>query len=231
MAPRGSKSWIQRLTVNGKGRDLGLGGWPLVTLAEAREQAFENRRLARRGGDPVADKPQAKAPTFREAAQRTFEANRSRWSPKTAQNWTQQQERHVFPVLADLPVDQIGRKDVLRVLSPIWGKKLDISRKLRGRIRAILAWAQVHGFIEHKAAGEAIDGALPSMPTVAAHFRVLPYREVAALDIIEGSKASVASRSALRFLVLTAAPAARFGALGGPRSTRKPASGASRPSG
>ena len=82
VAPRGSKSWIQRLTVNGKGRDLGLGGWPLVTLAEAREQAFENRRLARRGGDPVADKPQAKAPTFREAAQRTFEANRSRWSPK-----------------------------------------------------------------------------------------------------------------------------------------------------
>ena len=56
MAPRGSKSWIQRLTVNGKRRDLGLGGWPLVTLAEARDQAFENRRLARRGGDPVADK-------------------------------------------------------------------------------------------------------------------------------------------------------------------------------
>ena len=101
MAPRGSKSWIQRLTVNGKRRDLGLGGWPLVTLAEARDQAFENRRLARRGGDPVADKRQAEAPTLREAAQRTFEANRSRWSPKTAQNWTQQLERHAFPVLAE----------------------------------------------------------------------------------------------------------------------------------
>ena len=230
VAPRGSKSWIQRLTVNGKGRDLGLGGWPLVTLAEAREQAFENRRLARRGGDPVADKPQAKAPTSARPP--------SARSRRTARGGARRRLRTgpsnrsgVFPVLADLPVDQIGRKDVLRVLSPIWGKKLDISRKLRGRIRAILAWAQVHGFIEHKAAGEAIDGALPSMPTVAAHFRVLPYREVAALDIIEGSKASVASRSALRFLVLTAAPAARFGALGGPRSTRKPASGASRPSG
>ena len=74
VAPRGSKSWIQRLTVNGTRRDIGLGGWPLVTLAEARDLAFENRRLARRGGDPLADKRRTKAPTFREAA-----ANRARW--------------------------------------------------------------------------------------------------------------------------------------------------------
>ena len=204
VAPGGSKSWIQRLAIKGKRRDIGLGGWPLVTLAEAREFAFENRRLARRGGDPLADK-RRRVPTFREAARRTFEANRSRWSPKTALNWTQQLERHAFPVLADLRVDQIGREDVLRVLSPIWGVKLDISRKLRGRIRATLAWAQAHGFIEHNVAGEAIDGALPSMPTVGTHFRALPYRDVGvALEVIEGSRASLAARSALRFLVLTA---------------------------
>ena len=64
-------------------------------------------------------------PTFREAAQRTFEANRTRWSPKTAHNWTQQLERHTLPVLGDLPVDQIGREHVLRVLTPLWGVKLD----------------------------------------------------------------------------------------------------------
>ena len=60
IASGGSKSWIQRLAINGKRHDLGLGGFPLVTLAEAREQAFENRRLVRRGGNPLADKRRAK---------------------------------------------------------------------------------------------------------------------------------------------------------------------------
>ena len=149
VAPGGSKSWVQRLTIRGRRVDLGLGGYPLVSLAEAREAAFENRRIARRGHDPLAAKRKASVPTFREAAAKTFEANRPRWrSGKTAANWTQQMERYAFPVLADLPVDQIGREQVLRVLSPIWGRKLDISRKLRGRIRAVLAWCHAHGFVE-----------------------------------------------------------------------------------
>ena len=68
VAPGGSKSWVQRLAINGKRHDIGLGGYPLVTLAEAREQAFENRRLARRGGDPLAAKRRSSAPTFEQAA-------------------------------------------------------------------------------------------------------------------------------------------------------------------
>ena len=89
VAPKGSRSWIQRLVINGKRHDIGLGGFPLMSLAEAREQAFENRRLARRGGDPLAHKRRPKVPTFKTAAARTFEANRGRWrSEKTAANWT-----------------------------------------------------------------------------------------------------------------------------------------------
>lgn len=68
VAPGGSKSWVQRLTIGGTRRDLGLGGFPLVTLAEAREQAFDNRRQARRGRDPRADRRRAQAPTFEQAA-------------------------------------------------------------------------------------------------------------------------------------------------------------------
>ena len=132
IAPGGSKSWVQRLVVARKRRDIGLGGFPLVTLAEAREQAFENRRLARRGGDPLAHKRRARTPTFAEAARKTYEANRPRWrSAKTARNWLRQLERHAFPVLADLAVDGIGREDVLRVLTPIWTRHPDIARKLR----------------------------------------------------------------------------------------------------
>ena len=88
VAPGGSKSWVQRLTVHGRRCDIGLGGFPLVSLAEARAAAFQNRKLARIGGDPLAEKRTARIPTFREAAEKTFEANRARWrSEKTAKNW------------------------------------------------------------------------------------------------------------------------------------------------
>ena len=206
VAPGGSKSWIQRLTIDGKRRDIGLGGFPLVTLAEARDAAFENRRLARRGGNPLADKRKAKAPTFREAAQRTFEANRGRWrNAKSARNWIQAMEKRAFPVVGSLRVDQIGREHVLRILSPIWSSRPETARKLRQRIRATLAWAQAHGHVEHNAAGEGIDGALPTMPSVRQHFRALPYQEVgAALDTVEASGASLAAKLCLRFVVLTA---------------------------
>ena len=206
VAPGGSKSWIQRLTINGRRRDVGLGGWPLVTLAEAREAAFENRRLARRGGDPVAARRRAMVPTFELAAVRTFEANRSRWRhAKTAANWAGSMAKYAYPVFGDRNVDQIGREDVLRVLTPIWTSKPAVSRKLRQRIRAVLSWAQAHGFVEHNAAGEGIDGALPTMPAVRAHFRALPYPEVGgALDTIEASRASVSAKACLRFLTLTA---------------------------
>ena len=206
VAPGGSRSWIQRLTINGKRRDVGLGGWPLVTLAEARELAFENRRLARRGGDPLAGRRRVKVPTFEQAAVRTFEANRARWRhAKTATNWAGSMAKYAYPVFGERPVDQIGREDVLRVLTPIWTSKPAVSRKLRQRVRAVLSWAQAHGHVEHNAAGEAIDGALPAMPAVKAHFRALPYPEVAgALDTIETSRASVSAKACLRFLTLTA---------------------------
>ena len=197
---------MQRVTISGRRRDLGLGGWPVVSLARARQRAFANRVAISEGRDPLAEKRKASVPTFREAAAKTFEANRPRWrSAKTAANWTAQMELHAFPVLADLPVNEIGREAVLRVLTPIWTAHPDIARKLRGRIRAVLAWAQAHGYIEHNVAGEAIGGALAPMPAVQAHFRALPYRAVAAaLATVEASRASVAAKACFRFLVLTA---------------------------
>ena len=106
VAPRGSKSWVQRLAVDGKRRDIGLGGWPLTSLKEAREQAFANRKLARDGGDPLALKRRAGVPTFEQAAARTFEANRGRWrSSRTEANWTASMATYAYPVLGDRRVD------------------------------------------------------------------------------------------------------------------------------
>ena len=206
VAPGGSRSWIQRVAINGRRRDVGLGGWPVVSLARARERAFANRVAISEGRDPLAEKRRASMPTFRAAAARTFEANRPRWrNVKTAKNWEQQLERHAFGVVGDLPVDQIGREDVLRLLTPIWTKRPEAARKLRIRVRAILAWCQAHGYVEHNAAGEGIDGALPSMPSVAAHHRALAHGEVSkALATVEASRASISVKECLRFVVLTA---------------------------
>ena len=206
VAPGGSKSWVQRLTIHGRRCDIGLGGFPVVALAEARDKAYKNRKIAQAGGDPLAEKRKVKIPTFRDAAEKTFESNRARWrSDKTARNWEQGMNKHVLPKLGALRVDRIRREDVLRVLTPIWTKTPEVARKQRNRIRTVLAWCQAHGFIEHNVAGEMIDGALPAMPAVKSHFRALPCRELsAALDTVALCNASVAARLCFRFLVLTA---------------------------
>ena len=69
----GSKNWIQRISIDGKRRDLGLGGYPTVSLGEARENARENREAVVKGRNPLAEKtaPQRKIPTFAEAARAT----------------------------------------------------------------------------------------------------------------------------------------------------------------
>ena len=207
VAPGGSKQWVQRLTINGKRHDIGLGGCTWVTLAQAREAAYENRRVARQGGDPLAAKRQVKVPTFREAAQSTYETLRPRWrSKQVAKNWIQQLERHAMKRLGPLPVNRIGREDVLAVLTPIWTAKPETARRVRRHIRATLKWCQAHGYVEFNAAGEAIDGALPRMPAVKSHFRALPYGELsAALETIDASRATPTTKLALRFLILTAA--------------------------
>ena len=202
----GSKSWIQRLTIDGERHDIGLGGYPQVSLVHARKLAFQNRELAWAGEDPLALKREANLPTFKEAAEKTFEANRARWrSDVTAKNWEQGMKKHVLPKIGELRVDQIGREHVLRVLTPIWTTKPEVARKQRNRIKAALSWCQAHGFIEQNVAGEMIDGALPAMPAVKEHYRALPYQELrAALETIDASNASLVAKLCFRFLVLTA---------------------------
>ena len=206
VAPGGSKSWIQRITIDSKRRDLGLGPFPVISLAKARERAFANRVAIADGCDPLAEKRKIKTPTFREAAKRTYETNRPRWrSEKVAAKWWQAMARHAFPVLGAMRVDRIGREDVLRVLVPLWTSRPEQARKLRRSIRSTLAWALSSGHAETNVAGEAIDGALPAQPAVKEHHRALPHREVgAALATIDASGSSLSSKSCLTFTILTA---------------------------
>ena len=206
ITPGGTKSWVQRVTIGGRRCDIGLGAFPTIGLARARQLSAANRTLIAEGGDPLAVKRKAETPTFREAAERTFEANRTRWrSAKVAANWMQSLERYAFPILGSVRVDQIGREPLLRVLTPIWTSKPETGRKVRQRIRTILSWAQAHGFVEHNLAADAISGALPAQKAVQAHFRALPYAELAAAQAdIEASNAGSAAKLCLRWVILTA---------------------------
>ena len=206
VTPTGSKSWVQRLTIHGKRRDIGLGSFKLITLSKARQRAHDNRVMVAEGGDPVAEKRREQIPTFGKAAILTFETLRPRWkSGKHTTNWIQIMTKYAIPVIGSRPIDQLGREDVLRILAPLWTTKPETGRRLRQKMRAVFRWAQAHGYIENNPAGEGIDGALPKQPAVKAHLRALPYRDVAgALDTIEASGASIAAKLALRMLILTA---------------------------
>ena len=169
VAPGGSKQWVQRLVIDGLRHDIGLGDCGWVTLAEAKQAAWENRRLARNGGDPRAAKRPNGVPRSRLAHVRGAEAPLAK--REAAQNWWAHLERHAFPAIGDVPIDRIDRGHVLRVLSPIWTENPESARRVRRNIRATLQWAVAHGFIERNPAGEAIDGALPPHPSVNSHPR------------------------------------------------------------
>ncbi len=202
----GNRSWVQRVTIGGRRRDIGLGGYPAVSLKQARRQATLNRETIADGRDPLAERRRSTIPTFREAAQTVHQANRPRWrNHRHAASWLQTLERHAFPKIGSMPVDTIGRADVLSVLTPIWTTTPETARRVRQRMRTVFRWAMAHETMESNPAGEAIDGALPSLPKVKAHLRALPYRETGeALRTVDASQASPASKLCLRFLVLTA---------------------------
>ncbi len=203
----GRKSWVQRITVDGRRRDVGLGGYPTISLAQARKRATDNREAVGNGRDPVADKRRPSMPTFSEAAHTVHEANKPRWrNGSHTSAWIQTLERHTFPKIGNMHIDTISRTDVLDVLTPIWSTRPETARRVRQRMRTIFKWAMANELIETNPAGEAIEGALPSMPKVKAHLRALPYQEVgSALKTGDASQTSLAAKRCLKFLVLTAA--------------------------
>ena len=210
----GSKNWIQRVSINGRRRDMGLGGFPTITLGKAREIALANRVALSQGVDPFAAIREAKAeaireaktPTFAEAFEAVYKAKLPTWrSPVTARKFRSGMVLYALPRLGERRIDTIGRGDVLAVLTPIWADKAETARHLRQNMSAVFRWARSHGHCSDNPAGEAISGALPTMPKTKAHHRALPYNDLAdALATIDATGAGLASKYALRFVVLTA---------------------------
>ena len=214
--PAGSKQWIWRGMVNGRRRDLGLGGFPYLSLAEAREKAMDYRRLARAGGDPATARPtlkptakpsKSRAPTFKQVAAQVIDFHRPTWrNPRSAAQWESSLRDYAYPLLGNKPVDEITSAHVLRVLKPIWNTKRETARRTRQRISAVMKAAIAAGYRSDNPAADALTAALPRGGGARRNQRALPYAEVAdALARVRASKAHTTTKLALEFLVLTAA--------------------------
>ena len=144
-----ARTWILRTMIQGKRRDMGLGGWPMVSLREAREKASRYRKMAREGGDPFAERAKANAPvpTFRNAAQAVHKVHSPSWrNKKHAAQWINTLDEYVFPTLGDNRVDQIRSENIVQALSPIWLTKPETARRVLQRIGTVLLWAKGNGY-------------------------------------------------------------------------------------
>ena len=198
-----SKSWAQRLRIEGQAFNIGLGSFPGVTLSEARKRALANLRKVEEGGDPRR-KPQA-ALTFEDAMERTIEVLRPGWrNGKTEKNMRAAMSA-VLPPIRRKPVDSITPAEVLAALAPLAVQKPAIAKKARTMLAQSFKWAIAHGLRTDNPAGESISAALPKLSTKE-HFRALPFKEVGvALRTVRGSSAWQGTKLAFEFLVLTAA--------------------------
>lgn len=208
----GAKRWILRTVIKGKRTDMGLGSAQLVSLEDARDRAREKRRIARDGGDPLA---QARAerrviPTFSAAARTVHQGNTDGWrNPKHAAQWITSLETYAFPKLGDKPIDAIEQTDVIAVLAPIWTSKPETADRVAQRIGAVLAWAKAHKFRADGLDRKELVLGLPKREKKRArikHHAALPYAELPAfITALRASDNGIATRLALEFTILTAA--------------------------
>ncbi len=215
----GSRTWVLRYVFMRGRRRMGLGSYPAVPLAVAREDARAALRLRDEGKDPLAVRQAERDAARRAAAERVafdtaaedfIREHETTWrSLKHAQQWRNTLATYASPHFGAVPVSEIDQPRVLRALTPIWKKKTETAARLRGRIEQILDWATAHGYrtgpnparwrgqLEHILAD----------PSKVAPVKHHPAVDVADLPAVYGQIASVEGQSAraLCFLILTAA--------------------------
>ena len=204
-AGRVTKSWYQRIRIGGRAVNMGLGAYPVVTLAAARAKALGNAQIVAEGRDPR--QRASTVPTFGEAAQQVIALNAPNWRDggKSAGQWTASLRDYAMSRLGGRPVDRITTADVMAVLLPIWNDKRETARRVRQRMSAIFKWAVAQGYRDDNPAGDAIGAALPKGGAQREHQRALPHGEIAgALRAIRDTGAWPATKLALEFIALTA---------------------------
>jgi len=202
----GAKRWVQRIVIRGKRSEIGMGSASLVSLAEVREAALENRKMARAGEDPLQARRASQALlSFEEAARKVHSIHKPTWrNKKHAAQFISTLATYTFPRIGKLKVSEVTTADVLAVLQPIWLEKPETARRVRQRIGTVMKWAIAHGWRSDNPA-EAISQALPKQDSTQVHRKALPYNKVPEfLDALKASNAGNATKLALELLILAA---------------------------
>lgn len=215
----GARSWVLRATMGAKRRDMGLGAFPDVTLAGARDKAREARNHIDRGVDPVLERQKAQSAlraaqavemTFERACEEFIKARADEWrNAKHAAQWASTLDTYAAPVMGKLLVCDVEQSHVLRVLEPIWKEKTETAVRVRGRIEQVLDWAAVRGLRqgENPAAWRGrLDKLLPNPEKIAkvVHHKAIPLDDMHEFMVSLRVRDGIAAR-ALEFLILTAA--------------------------
>ncbi|MCO4854864.1 integrase arm-type DNA-binding domain-containing protein [Herbaspirillum sp. WGmk3] len=215
----GARAWVLRIQIGDKRRDLGLGAYPAVSLAEARDLARDYRKNVQNGIDPLAHKrqlkialrsQQASEKTFKQCAEAYIEAKSGEWkNPKHRQQWSNTLASYAYPYLGQLLVSEVDLQHVLECLEPIWKTKNETASRLRGRIEAVLDFATVrkYRFGENPARWKGhLDTILPAPSKVqnVKHHAAMALDDVAEFFARLRQKEGLGPR-ALEFLILTAA--------------------------
>jgi integrase len=215
----GARSWVLRAMVGGKRRHMGLGGFPDVTYAQAKEKARKARADIEAGIDPIAQRKsavsqllaqQGQEKTFEQAAKGYLDSHGDSWrNPKHRAQWVSTLETYAFPVMGKLAVQDVALGHVLAVLEPIWKIKSETASRLRGRIENVLDWASARQYRtgDNPARWKGcLDKLLPAPSKVkkVEHHRALP------IDRLDGFLKTLRgingmSARALEFAILTAA--------------------------
>lgn len=212
---KGTRSWVQRISIEGRQRNIGLGAYPAVGLAEARQKARENAKAVREGHNPIEDKKAARKEaeerasvnTFWEIAQKVIENKQGNWdNPKTKQRWTNNFIAYVVPTIGHKRPRDITREDILKILEPIWLTKISTSNRIRQTISNVFDYARAKDWCKENPADNSIREILPQRPRHQKnHHRTMPYEDVsAALITVRESTADDLTKLAIEFLTLTA---------------------------
>ena len=217
---QGTKSWLFRYKspVTKKQREMGLGSYKFVDLAQARQWALDSKKLVIEGKDPIEERiadnsrlrlAQARNLTFKEISEACITSKSHEWkSSKHAQQWNNTLKTYAFPILGELPISAITTDLILKVLEPIWVSKAETASRVRQRIETIWDYAKARSYVTGENPARLrghLDKILPKTSKVkrVRHHPALPYKQIGAF-IVKLRNHDGFSALALEFAILTA---------------------------
>ena len=204
----GGAQWVQRVTIHGRRREMGLGGFPTLGLAEARKVAERWRNVVAAGRDPVKEREAEQRAARREdislavLTADAFEARKAELKGDgTAGRWLSPLTLHVLPKLGKVPVTDLDQRDIRDTLAPIWHTKADTARKALNRLSIVMRHAAALGLDVDLQATDKARALLGKSRHVPQNIPAMDWREVP--SFYASLAEPTVTHLALRLLILT----------------------------